>query len=60
MMSLLDSHTYTIGCEHKSLAVITVNMVDQSVDLSLLLEDKTVTWIWWHTLVRVREDTERG
>ncbi len=46
MMSIFDSHTWQLGCSHRKLAVITANMVDQVVLVSLLLEHKTVEFVY--------------
>jgi hypothetical protein len=42
MVTILDSHTWVVGCEHRSLAVITESWPDHSVFVTLQLEDRDV------------------
>jgi hypothetical protein len=60
MVSIFDSHTYLIGCEHKTFAVVTVNTKDEFFDVSLMFEDKTVRWSYARGLVNISESEDVG
>ena len=44
MLTLLGLSQWTVGCKHKTLAIIGVDVSTHDVLVSLLLENKTVLW----------------
>jgi hypothetical protein len=44
MLSGVGISTFSLGCEHRDLAVVSVTWGDRVVWVSLLLENKTVRW----------------
>jgi len=47
IFSVVDTHTYTIGCMHRPLAVVTVNFVDDVCNVTLLLDEESVASVWF-------------
>ncbi len=60
MLTLMGMSTWSLGCEHNALAVISVSMVDEVVHVSLLLENKTVSWRLSRGRVTVSESEVDG
>jgi len=58
MFSSFGASTYLVGCDHNSLAVITVAPRDRAVHVSLSLEHKTVYWVWQDGRVSVTEEAD--
>jgi hypothetical protein len=44
MLSAFGMSTFSIGCEHRGLAIVSVTWEERVVWVSLLLENKTVNW----------------
>jgi len=45
MMRLLDGYTYSIGCAHRTIAIVTIQVADDITCLSFLLEDQVVDFL---------------
>ncbi len=59
MITALGMSSYAIGCDHRQLAVVTVSMVDRTVFVTLMLENKNVAWRWHDGYVTTREEILR-
>ncbi len=60
MITMLGFSQWTVGCEHRSLAVSGVDAEADDVHVSLLLEDKSVYWRYARGRVTCTETTEEG